>query len=464
LVPGASLTGGGTEVTTATDPPAHRRIESSATAIPVELYQRVVRVVSFLFIGSVLFIETLTGSAHTGVYGLTAIGAFGIVLFQDLLPAGALGRLRLPLEAAAAIAFLTVLLVMTGGYQSPYVFGYILLVGATSLWASGFGPAVIAVATAAAYVTAVLITSGPELLLMDATGRVAFNLVAIALVTYLASVVGGEQRRSREEALRLSRFDSMTGLHSRDYFRSAVDQEILRASRTGRPFGLVMIDLDGLKAANDRFGHASGDRLLQAVSDVLRGDLRVTDVAARYGGDEFVLMLPETDLAGALRVADKVRVDIARLALPQDGALIRTSASIGVVTFPEDGRTAVELMRRADLAMYEAKRRGRDQVVRYAREVTVPMGSQTTKGEYGQQRSPQGNQHQQPRSEPQPPQHVPPQAGSPAAVPMPAGVPVPAGMQIRPTATGPPLQRQAAQPRDVPPESPRPAPWEIRGG
>jgi diguanylate cyclase (GGDEF)-like protein len=132
-----------------------------------------------------------------------------------------------------------------------------------------------------------------------------------------------------------------------------------------------MLDLDGLKAANDRFGHDSGDRLLQAVAEILRGDVRVTDVAARYAGDEFVLLLPETDLAGALRVAEKVRVDISRLALPHNGSLIRTSASIGVVSYPDDGRTFAELMRRADLAMYEAKRRGRDQIVHYMRETTM---------------------------------------------------------------------------------------------
>ena len=113
------------------------------------------------------------------------------------------------------------------------------------------------------------------------------------------AAIGREQRRAREEALRLSRSDSLTGLPNRAHFQSVIEQEILRASRTGRPFGLLMIDLDGLKAANDRFGHASGDRLIQAVADVLRGDTRATDLAARYAGDEFVLLLPETGLAGA---------------------------------------------------------------------------------------------------------------------------------------------------------------------
>jgi diguanylate cyclase (GGDEF)-like protein len=158
-----------------------------------------------------------------------------------------------------------------------------------------------------------------------------------------------------------------------------MEQEILRAARSGRPFALLMFDLDGLKAANDRFGHASGDTLLRAVADTLRGDIRITDVAARWGGDEFVLLLPETDLTGAMLVADKVRIDIGRLALPQDGLMVRTSASIGLVTYPDDGKSSTELMRRADLAMYEAKRRGRDQVVRFARESKQEVAPAATK-------------------------------------------------------------------------------------
>ena len=340
----------------------------STTMLPAALYQRMTRVVGFMFIGAAMAVVVLTGSPdQTAIIVLLAFGLILIELFQDVLPQSALGRWRLPLEAVLALAFLTVLLLMTGGQSSPFFFGYVLLVGAAALSTSSVAAALLAVITSVAYIVAVLLAVNSAPLSSADLGLVAFNLVALALVTYVGSVIGREQRRAREEALRLSRFDSMTGLHSRDYFMSELEQEILRASRTGRPFAVAMLDLDGLKAANDRFGHDWGDNLLRAVADVLRGDIRVTDVAARYGGDEFVLMLPETDLAGAILVAEKVRVDISRVALPHNGAVVRTSASIGIVTFADDGRTSAELMRRADLAMYEAKRRGRDQIVRFAR-------------------------------------------------------------------------------------------------
>jgi diguanylate cyclase (GGDEF)-like protein len=409
--------------------------DGSTTTMPAALYQRMVRVVSYLFIASVAAIVTLTGGPNqAAVYVLLVVGIVLLVLFQDVLSTSSLGRWRVPLEGAAVILFLTILVALTSGFESPFFFGYVLLVGAGSLWATGIGPPLLAGGTAVAYLLAVIVGSRPTLFTVDGVGRVAFNVLALGLVTYVAWVIGREQRRAREEALRLSRFDSLTNLHSRAFLASVVEREIPRAARTGRPFAMAMIDLDGLKAANDRFGHDSGDKLLQAVADVLRGDIRVTDVAARYAGDEFVLLLPETDIAGALRVADKVRVDISRLALPHDGQVIRTSASIGLVTYPDDGRTWAELMRRADLAMYEAKRRGRDQIVRYAREPAATPAMAPAAA---------------PTPMPPPPPQIDSQPPPPATPPPVAPTPAPTNLQI----PGPPF---------IPAETPYPAPWEVR--
>ncbi|MEX2546163.1 MAG: diguanylate cyclase [Chloroflexota bacterium] len=439
----------------ANDPHAH---DGAASTLASSLYQRMVRVVSYLFIAAVAAIVTLTGGpTQAAVYVLLVVGIILLVLFQDLLPTSSLARWRLPLEGAATITFVTVLLILTGGYRSPFFFGYILLLGAGSLWATGLGPPILAGVTALAYLVAVAISSGPTLLTAEAIGRVAFNVVALGLVTYVAWVIGREQRRAREEALRLSRFDPLTGLYSRSFFTSTVEREIPRAARTGRPFAMLMFDLDGLKAANDRFGHDSGDRLLQSVADVFRGDIRVTDVAARYAGDEFLLLLPETDLPGALRVAEKVRVDVSRLALPHDGSLIRTSASIGLVTFPDDGRTWAELMRRADLAMYEAKRRGRDQIVHYAR----------TTASRPPQPAATGPPHIAVGPGPplpgvmEPPTQAPPQAPGPV---QPQGQPEARAQPQPPVAEAPFQQTTTGVPFDIPPESPHPAPWETSGG
>jgi diguanylate cyclase (GGDEF)-like protein len=322
-------------------------------------------VVSYLFIGSALIVVTVAGepARQALLYIVLAMGALLIVVGQDLLPMSLLGRWRPAIEAGAVLGFLTLLVMLTGGYVSPFFIGYVLLLAGTSLWAQGVGPYVLALAAIGMYVFGVAVS--PDGLPQPAWGQVGFNIVALALTSYVASVIGREQRRAHDAALRLSRFDPLTELHSRSHFGVALEQEILRSARSGRPFSLLMLDLDGLKPVNDRFGHDSGDRLLRGIADVIRGAIRVTDVAARYGGDEFIVILPETDGAGAVRVAEKLRRDIAQLALPENGQMIRSTVSIGLVSYPTDGRSGGELLRRADAAMYEAKRRGRDRTVHY---------------------------------------------------------------------------------------------------
>jgi len=347
---------------------ASPEVAAGLSEFPTAAYERVVRVVTALFIGSVLVVVTVGGTVgEPNVYLLLALAIFLIVLAQDVLPLIRLGRLRFALEALVAATLISLLVMLTGGYQSPFFVGYLLLAAAGSPWTKGVGPLLLAFIISGAYVLAVLSAPATPPATPEVAAQVSFNLVALALISYIGSMLGHEQRQAREAALRLSRFDSLTGLHSRDHLMTALEQEALRAARSDRPFGLLMIDLDGLKPVNDRFGHETGDRLLRGLGEVIRANIRATDVGARYGGDEFVIVLPDTDLAGTLRVGEKVRADIRRFALPHDGGVAQTSASIGLVTFPEDGRTTSELMRRADLAMYEAKRRGRDQIVRYVR-------------------------------------------------------------------------------------------------
>jgi diguanylate cyclase (GGDEF)-like protein len=124
----------------------------------------------------------------------------------------------------------------------------------------------------------------------------------------------------------------------------------------------MMMDLDELKQINDRHGHFFGDRVLRGVGEVIRIGGRKIDTAARYGGDEFVVLLPETDPTGAYVLAEKIRQGVADLRVEVAGTLIEPSVSIGVVSYPDDGRTSDELMITADNSMYRAKRSGKNRV------------------------------------------------------------------------------------------------------
>jgi diguanylate cyclase (GGDEF)-like protein len=157
--------------------------------------------------------------------------------------------------------------------------------------------------------------------------------------------------------------DSLTGFFLRDYFFSRLDEEDERARRYGGGFALLMLDLDGFKEINDRHGHLAGDRFLSEISATIRDQLRAADVACRYGGDEFCLLLPQTARAGAHAIAERIRAAVSQRTVGVDGRRLRVTVSIGLALFPDHDAGDVEsLMRRSDEALYQAKRTGRDRV------------------------------------------------------------------------------------------------------
>jgi diguanylate cyclase (GGDEF)-like protein len=166
----------------------------------------------------------------------------------------------------------------------------------------------------------------------------------------------------RSHVLELSRTDPLTTLFNRSQLAGTLEQEVSRTRRSDRGFCLLMIDLDGLKTINDTLGHHRGDEVLRAVGGVIRGSIRNVDTAYRFGGDEFLVLLPETDIAGAFVVAEKIRSGAEEVGLSVAGNGTDTSVSIGLVSHPEDGLSADELMIAADRAMYQAKSLGKNQI------------------------------------------------------------------------------------------------------
>ncbi len=163
----------------------------------------------------------------------------------------------------------------------------------------------------------------------------------------------------------LSVTDDLTGLYNSRYLNQVLRRESKRASRSGRPLSLLFLDMDGFKSVNDRHGHLCGSRALVEAATVIRGCARETDVPARFGGDEFALVLPDTGSEGAVSVAERVRERIAAhpFLKVSDGLDIRLTASVGVATLPDVAASADELIKAADTAMYRVKDRGKDGVV-----------------------------------------------------------------------------------------------------
>jgi diguanylate cyclase (GGDEF)-like protein len=153
--------------------------------------------------------------------------------------------------------------------------------------------------------------------------------------------------------------DALTGCYNRRSFEMQLDKEIMMAKRTREPLSLLMLDLDRFKHLNDTAGHDAGDDALRRLADCFRQELRGVDSAARFGGDEFALILPQADGEGALIVAERVRARVETILIPEFGNL---TASIGIASFPHHANSRAELFRAADDALYAAKRAGRNRV------------------------------------------------------------------------------------------------------
>lgn len=339
------------------------RVEPDPSA---RTYDRVVRIVSWIFLLTTTTIVAVSGlwiTNQAAILALLALAGLFVLVVHDLLPDDALGPAKFVVEGSVAITVATFLVTLTGGVASPFFFTYPLIVGGAALVVSPLMTVGLTATAAIGYVLAGWLGSGEGGISTPiAAATVGINLTAMILLAYVAMVIAREQRRTRDAAIRLSTIDPLTALFNRGFFFAALEREIARSARSRRGFCLLMMDLDELKTINDRFGHFHGDRVLRGVGEVVTAGVRRIDTAARYGGDEFVVLLPETDPTGAYVLAEKIRLGVESMALGLPDTSVVPSLSIGVVSYPDDGITADELMISADGAMYASKRGGKNRV------------------------------------------------------------------------------------------------------
>lgn len=157
--------------------------------------------------------------------------------------------------------------------------------------------------------------------------------------------------------------EELTGFYNRGYFYQRLKEETNRAERTDLPLSLLVIDFDHLKYINDSYGHLAGDKALKEISKIIGACIRKVDIPARYGGDELVIILPETDSIFAFNVAERIRKKVANAPFQNN---TRLTVSIGIATYPKDTTQCETLFERADQAMYQAKQRGANRVERFA--------------------------------------------------------------------------------------------------
>jgi diguanylate cyclase (GGDEF)-like protein len=197
------------------------------------------------------------------------------------------------------------------------------------------------------------------------------NFSPFLLVAYVTSLLAEDIHQARRKITVLSHTDELTGLLNMRAFSTLLDNEITMVERYPQPFTLMMIDLDALKKVNDHFGHTAGTRLLKRVAGSISDCVRTSDVLARYGGDEFVILMPHTRSDAARIAAERIRAAIHKSSFDVNGQHIAASASIGIASYPESVDSAGDVIEKADIALYKSKQSGRDRVTVYSGDLEI---------------------------------------------------------------------------------------------
>jgi diguanylate cyclase (GGDEF)-like protein len=164
------------------------------------------------------------------------------------------------------------------------------------------------------------------------------------------------------ETVRLARTDSLTGIANRHHLFEVGAQELSRARRFGHRLSALMLDIDHFKAVNDMYGHASGDEVLRGVARACLDVTRDIDIVARYGGEEFVILLPETDMAGAYLVGERLREHVEQTVTETERGAVGVTISVGIAILEPESNELASLLSLADKALYEAKQAGRNRI------------------------------------------------------------------------------------------------------
>jgi len=274
-------------------------------------------------------------------------------------------RWKVAFETWAMIGYITWVCLYTGGLASPLLNTYLLPVITAALTLGKITTLVEVALIAACQVYLGGSFSPDKLLSLGFLGGFAAQIAPVLLVAYIVTMFSADIRYGLSKAKLLAETDELTGVLNMRGFSIAANRLFGQALRYNRAASVLMIDSDNLKAVNDGHGHDAGNRLLRQLTRQVQAELRYTDVLARYGGDEFIVLLPETPATGALDVAERIRDAIASAPLDLDGKQVACSVSIGIAAHPANGNTLDAVVARADRAMYEAKKSGRNRVAQF---------------------------------------------------------------------------------------------------
>ena len=297
----------------------------------------------------------------------TLIAFAGLVLTFQVAP-GMRERtiFKITLEILGMVAFITAVLSQIGGEESPILSLYLLPIIASALALGKRATVLVVLLVCVCYVLLAVLRGGVEVLSLSLASQAMGVLAPFFLVAFLTSMLAENIQTAMRRIRSLSDRDELTNIYNIGAFLRLAHAEHTRAIRLEREYSLLMVDVDGLKELNDKLGHSAGDRALVLVADSLIRITRSEDLVARYGGDEFIFLLPGIDKNGAEEAAQRVRNVVHASTLEAGPTMVRVNVNVGTATYPADGNDIESLMQSADRAMYsdkELRKKPSDQLV-----------------------------------------------------------------------------------------------------
>jgi diguanylate cyclase (GGDEF)-like protein len=302
-----------------------------------------------------LFIANPALARSVFVLGVLLGFAAFVLLFRYGRPFAKHTHFKLAIEILVMLAFLTAVLVSSGGVRSPLVNLYLLPVITAALALGKRAAALVVAVVIVAYPLIGMLTEGLDGLNMQFLIAAVGVLAPFILVAFCTTLLVENINTAKSRIRALSERDELTSLYNMRAFARLAQQEHDAASRGERTYSILMVDIEHLKAINDTYGHEAGSRAVTLVAEALRRLTRSTDLAARYGGDEFIVLLSGADKEVAEEVAQRVRNVVFSTTLEVDVKMVRIKANVGAASYPESGNNLQAVMAAADRAMYKDK-------------------------------------------------------------------------------------------------------------
>jgi diguanylate cyclase (GGDEF)-like protein len=273
---------------------------------------------------------------------------------------------KISIETWVMIVFITWVLLYTGGPQSPLHDLYLLVIIVSALTLGKVVTLLELALITACYVGIGYPQRQADVFSLPFGTTLLAQITPMLLVAYVTTMLSADIRRAYGRMKLLSETDELTGVYNMRAFTAVSDRMFRQAERYARPFSVLMIDSDSLKMVNDVYGHEAGNRLLKVTVQCIQSQLRQTDIVARYGGDEFVVLLPETPCGGGAGVAERIRTSVEAAPLNTREKTVITTVSVGVACYPNHGADLDTVLERADQAMYNSKANGKNRTTIFA--------------------------------------------------------------------------------------------------